>query len=223
MFKLHKGPTNYFHLLLVLIGGLTAASLLYISYLLTIVSFDEAGIDNVFLKPRHVAMSVSTNRAQYAIGDQVKVSVQLDIQGRKTPGVDVVLAYDPTYLEPVSLVPAVQATSPKDKKAAVTSITKGIVRFTPQTYLESSSSRFDTLPYFSIDYDKAQIRFSALMQPLNDFEGKGEIASLYFKAIRPGMTEIKIISDQNSTTDSNVAFGGRDILNSTTNTTINIR
>lgn len=220
MFTLHKGPTNYFHLTLVVIGGLTVASLLYISYLLTIVSFDELGIDSAFVPRRPVIMSLATDRLSYIPGEHVKVSVLLDIEERKTPGIDVVLAYDPMFLELVSLAP--EPTPTKDK-TTVKAVTTGVVRLTPQTYLDASLSKFDNLHYFSIDYDRAQIRFSALMQPLNDFQGKGEIASLYFKALKPGKSDLKLIFDRNNATDSNVAFSGRDILTNVINTTVDIK
>lgn len=226
--KLHKGPTNYFHLTLVIIGGLTAASLLYISYLLTLVSFEELGIDTGFSPKPHIALTVNTDRSFYVLGDRVRTSIMINTE-RKAGGVDIVLAYDPSFLEPLPVAPSALEPLPQKteaqskKKPRVAPITYGIVRLPPATYLDMSASKFVAVPYFSIDYERSYIRFSALTEPLKDFIGEGEVASLYFKTLRQGNTELRLLFTKNETADSNVAFGGQDILNKISNASFEIR
>lgn len=208
MIKISQEKTNYFHLSLIIIAGLGVAALIYISYILTIVVIDETVINPLVLTNRKVALSLTSDKNEYHIGDIAKISVLIDTLGRKTPGVDIILAYNPEFLE---------------ISGKIKSKIKGKEKVKPEDYLDISSSRFDTFPYMSIDLDKSLISFSALMLPLQDFQGSGEIASLNFKTLKSGATQVKFIFERKSTTDSNVAFAGKDILTSVKDLEINIK
>jgi len=209
LIKINKEPTNYFHLILLIIAGVAILAMIYISYILTMIAIDETNtLQSVF--QRKAIMSLVSDKGDYNFGDIVKISVVLSTENRKTPGVDVLLAYDPEFLQALSL-----------SGAKLTG--KGIVKFKSEQILDVSNSKFDTFPYFSIDYNKSLLLFEALTQPLKNFQGIGEIGSLNFKALKSGKTQIKLVFQKGSAIDSNIAFAGRDVLTSVNNVEINIK
>lgn len=213
MFKIHKEPTNYFHLALIIIASITVAAFLYIAYLLTIITIEEVGVPQNFLVKRIATLSLAGNKPSYSVNDVVDVTVDLATRNRKTAGVGILLSYDPAFLEPV----------PQTEIKVVRQKNIESLKAIPEQYLNISASVFDTFPYMNIDYKKSLIHFSALKLPLQDFEGSGTIASLKFKTLQPGVTNLKFVFQKGSTTDTNVAFAGKDVLSSVTDLVINIR
>jgi len=211
MFKLHTGPTNYFHLTLIIIAGIAAAALIYISYLFTMIAIDESAIGVGFIVEQRATLALTSDATEYAKGDTIQALVSLITKNRKTPGADIVLSYDPAFLQLVQI------------DGAKPSVTKGQVRVNPELYLNTTGSGFDTFPFMSVDYSKSIISFAALKLPLKEFQGNGDVASLRFKAIAQGATAIKVVFENGSTTDSNVAFNGRDILTAVTDLSLTIK
>lgn len=195
-----QGPTNWFFVILVFLAGAGAASFVYISLLFFNISIKETGFNqSFFLKHKAVSLSLTTNQTEYNLNDLIEVNVSLDSGGKKTAGVDVSLNYDPKTLE-------LQTTSQTDasKKAG---------RLDPLQFLNTEFSSFDIFPYIKLDKGAGALFFSALAKPLREVQGKGVIAAITFKALKSGKAKINLVFEKDATTDSNVAYLGKDILN----------
>lgn len=70
---------------------------------------------------------------------------------------------------------------------------------------------------------EGSITFSALVMPGQSFSGIGKIASLKFKALKPGETNVYFVFEPNSTQDTNAAFNGQDLLDKVINAVYNIQ
>ena len=70
---------------------------------------------------------------------------------------------------------------------------------------------------------QGSITFSALVMPGQSFTGLGKIASLKFKALKPGETEVYFVFEPDSTQDTNAAFNGQDLLDKVINAVYNIQ
>jgi len=102
-----------------------------------------------------------------------------------------------------------------------------VLNFDPQYLkfekLDYSESLFKTFPPYLVEKEK--IRFSALSLPQESFEGKGKVATLFFKTLKKGETKISFDFQPHSTTDSNIAlYGkGKDVLQKVNNLSISIK
>ena len=70
---------------------------------------------------------------------------------------------------------------------------------------------------------QGSITFSALVMPGQSFSGLGKIASLKFKALKPGETDVYFVFEPGSTQDTNAAFEGQDLLDRVVNAVYNIQ
>lgn len=139
-------------------------------------------------------LSVLPDKGIYKSGDQVVVDVKLFTGGQTTDSTDLVIKYDPEFLEPsqsfatpgqlYSEYPAVQI----DKQAGLIGIS-GI-----------------TLP------------------GSNSFSGVGSFAKLVFKALKEGQTNVSADFRKAATDDSNVVLSGssKDILGSVSDAELTI-
>jgi hypothetical protein len=144
-----------------------------------------------------VKLSLAALQKEYKVGDEIKVSVFIDSGGRIVDGLDVILRYNPAYLE----------------------VEGG------EKFLDSSDSVFSVFPSSKIDPQKGKIVFSALATPpKGKFEGKGRVASISFKAKKKGETEISFVFAPSSTIDTNVSSfsESKDILEKVENLKLKI-
>ncbi|MEK7635986.1 MAG: hypothetical protein AAB405_02765 [Patescibacteria group bacterium] len=145
-----------------------------------------------------VIISLSADKKEYNFDELVNVGVLLKLADKKTPGVDVLLKYDPKSLE-------------LQKIAGGKLQTSGIVSDSKQI-LKTDSSSFETFPYLKADILSGSIFFSALAQPMKDVIGEANIASIVFKAVRKGNTKISLVFDKSLNQDTGVFYMGEDIL-----------
>ena len=131
-------------------------------------------------------LSFSLEKENFNVGETFLAKVLVDPGQKKTVGADVVLEYDPNFLELIE----------EDGK-----------------FVDFSESIFDLFPVGRYDSTTGEIRFSALIsahQPA--LGGGGIVGTLKFKALKQGDTELSFVYEFRSTTDSNIAFKGKDIL-----------
>lgn len=137
-------------------------------------------------------LSLIADKTSYSENDQVVVDVRLFTGGYTTDSVDLVVKFDPAFLQPeekfadtgniYSEYPAVQV----DRKL-------GLVGISGITVPGSKS-----------------------------FLGSGSFAKLYFKALKQGQTQVNIDFEKDATSDSNVVIskGTEDILGNVTDANI---
>ena len=139
-------------------------------------------------------LSVSPSAKTVNVGDTFTVDVLLDTQGQPIDGVDIKsLNYNPYYMQ---LVDADAATDG-------TQIAAGTLM--PSTLANSA----DTV--------NGKVVFSQITNAGTNYTGSGKLATLTFKAITAGPSNLTFDFVQGATTDSNVASQGNDILSSVTN------
>jgi len=146
----------------------------------------EAGTSS--FQPKLAILSLDSFKVNYQLGETLPLIINLDSKGLMVDGVDVLITYDPSYLEPQFL--------------------------TDKNPLDTTESVFAVFPLVKVDEAIGQIKFSALSSPAQSFTGKGQVAKLQFKTIRQGETFLKIKFKPGLTNDSNVALAGkgRDVL-----------
>src|SRR3989344_2727162 len=193
-----EGVYNFFHItLFIAIAMLVSLGL----YLFTVIA--EEDIASMQTAPGNdtvASLRLSVDSPVYATGDEVLATVLLTTN-RRTLGVDVVIQFDPDYLE---LVQGTGTTLDLVKNNAPAAAYFAQVK--PPIY--------DNFPYAKLERrgEMMTFSFSAITKPLETFKGSGAVATLRFQALKPGVTAITIISDERKPQDSNVAFEGRDIL-----------
>src|SRR3989344_2243129 len=127
------------------------------------------------------------DKTSYKKGDSVTVDVRLFTGGYTTDSTDLVIKYDPKFLEPDAKTFAVQG----------------------QIYSE--------YPALQVDKAAGLIGVSGITVPGNDgFLGVGSFAKLNFKALQDGQTQVMVDFEAGKTADSNVVLSGssKDILGS---------
>ncbi|MBI4036314.1 hypothetical protein HY386_00350 [Candidatus Daviesbacteria bacterium] len=131
------------------------------------------------------------------VGDIVSVRVRVITGGRPTTGTDLVLRYDPKILE----------------AASDGSIVKGTI--------------YDEYPLINVDNEAGVIRISGVESATgtDSFNGVADFATINFRAQTIGKSELVVDMIPGLTNESNVVESGSnaDILQSVTNTTINVQ
>ncbi|MBI2450947.1 MAG: hypothetical protein HYV52_01245 [Parcubacteria group bacterium] len=202
-----KGKTRWFFIVVVFLTGVGFTSLIYISLLSTSL-YIEGLNEYIYKKQPLVALSLITPKVEnYKIGDLVEVGILLENGQKKTTGVDIVLTYDPQIVE-------LQGKNSQIKQNGKTE---------PKNFLDVEFSSFDFFPYFNLNTKNGKIYFSALARPLREVVGKGVIATLTFKVIKTGETSINLVFEKGLSSDSNVAYAGRDILKQVRNLNLVIK
>ena len=139
------------------------------------------------------SLSLIADKTSYKKGDTVTLDVKLFTGGYTTDSTDLVVKYDPSFLEPNSKTFAQQG----------------------QVYSE--------YPALQVDKEKGLIGISGITVPGNSgFSGVGSFAKLNFTAVQDGQTQVTIDFQAGQTADSNVVLSGssKDILGNVANADI---
>ncbi len=186
---------DFFHVTLFIVIALLSALGLYL--FIVIAEQDTSSMQGAPTNDTVASLRLVADKPAYAVGDEVFVTALLSTN-RRTSGVDIVIQFDPDYLELIhGTATALGLSSP----AAV-------------YFAEARPPIYENFPYAKLERqgEMMTFSFSAITKPLETFKGGGPVATLRFKALKPGVTVIDIISDEKRPQDSNVAFEGRDIL-----------
>lgn len=138
-------------------------------------------------------LSLVLDKKVYKRGDPVVIGVKLFTGGYTTDSTDLVIKYDPAFLEPNS-----------------------------EKFAESGNI-YSEYPAIQIDKEKGLVGISGITTPgSNSFQGVGSFAKLNFRALKDGQTEVSIDFEPDKTADSNVVLSGssKDILGSVKNADI---
>lgn len=173
-----------------------------------VLNLKEAAREEITIKP--VSLVLNSDKKEAKVGDLIKVMVNLDLAGQKTNGVDIVIKYDPQLIK-------IEPINPKAKKISIDG------RVEPKDYLDVSSSSFNIFPYLKIDNLSNLVSFSALADPQKEISGEGNVVVLMFKAVKKGTANIEIVFQKDANSDSNVAYGGKDILGKVFGVNIDIK
>jgi hypothetical protein len=139
-------------------------------------------------------MSVSPASQTVKAGDSFTVSVKLDTQGAAIDGVDIrYLTFNPSLLQ----VEDANTSTPG-------------VQISPQSLMAMTVLN-------SVDNTAGKIAFSQVAAGGTKYSGSGTLATIRFKAMAQGTASLVFGYTPKSTTDSNVASGGSDILNAVVN------
>lgn len=155
-------------------------------------------LETVKPEAESVMVLLSADKKEYNLNELVNIGVLLNLADKKTPGVDILIKYDPKFLE-------------LQKTAGGALQTSGKVS-DPKQILKTTNSSFDTFPYLKADVLSGSIFFSALAQPKKDVIEEANIASIIFKAVKKGNTKIELVFDKSLNQNSGVFYMGKDIL-----------
>ncbi len=133
---------------------------------------------------RKAILSLSSQKKENKIGQIFSVEILLDTKDFEIDGVDVFLKYDPKMLE---------ISGKEGSRIRVGNVFKNFMGS-------------------EINKETGLIKFSALSEPKEKFQGQGKIATINFKSLKEGMTRISFIFERGLTTDSNVSRKGEDVL-----------
>lgn len=139
-------------------------------------------------------LSLSPSSQTVNVGDTLTVNIMLDTSGQPIDGVDIqALHYNPYNLQ----------LQDADSATAGTQIQPGTLMTTTVAN--------------SVDTTNGKIVFSQITSGGTTYTGSGNLATVTFKALVAGTTNLTIDFTQGATTDSNIASAGSDILSSVTN------
>lgn len=144
-------------------------------------------------------LSLSPSSQSVNVGDTFTVTVNLDTQNVNIDGVDLrYLNYNPALLQIQDANPSVSG-----------------VQVAPGTLMPSTLAN-------SVNSDLGRLIFSQVTLGGSKYKGSGVLATITFKALAAGNANVSLNYTQNSTTDSNVAAAGIDVLNAVVNGSYNI-
>lgn len=213
-FKIVKTPTNYFQLTILTLLSIGVGFLMYLSWTITMINFEELQSTIPFqFSPKKAVLSLTVPKTEYQIGEMIDVKTSLEIKKGKIQGVDLLIKYDPNFLIPLTV------SGQKEDLAKET----GSIRVDPLKYLDTQETSFDIFPFLTINEKSGLISFSALTKPLQELSGDIVICSLKFLAIKNGETSLDIVFEKGKTEESNVASSGRDILENVKNLNLIIK
>lgn len=133
-------------------------------------------------------LSVSPSSQSLKVGDTFTVNINLDTQGKMIDGVDIrYLNYNPNIIQ-------IQDSGIE----AGVQIAPG--NLMPLTLVNK------------VDESLGRVTFSQVVAGGSKYTGSGVLATITFKAVAPGNTDLTFDYSPNSTTDSNIASGGLDVL-----------
>lgn len=139
------------------------------------------------------SLDLVADKASYVKGEAMVIDVKLSTGGHTTDSTDIVVKYDPAFLEPDS------------KNFAAT------------------GGLYSEYPAVQVEKENGLIGISGITSPdSNGFKGEGSFAKLSFKAIKSGQTRVAIDFVPGQTADSNVVLSDStvDILGSVKNADI---
>jgi hypothetical protein len=139
-------------------------------------------------------LSVSPSTQSVNVGDTISISVNLDTQGSSIDGVDLrYLNYNPALLQV------------QDANTSTTGVQITAGSLMPMTLANS------------VDTSLGKITFSQVVAGGNKYKGSDTLATISFKALAAGTANLTFNYTLNSTTDSNVASSGSDVLSAVVN------
>jgi hypothetical protein len=200
--QISKNPQGWFksHLVRIIIVVLiigVLAEVFFGAYTL----FSPSGSKKLSFLPQQTGemtsakLSLIPDKTSYKKGDTVTVDVKLFTGSYVTDSADVVIKYDPAFLQ----------ASSKD--------------------FAQAGNLYSEYPAVQVDEKNGLIGISGItLQGQKSFSGTGVFAKLNFKALKDGQTEVTIEYQPESTADSNVLLTSstEDILGSVGNASINI-
>ncbi len=144
-------------------------------------------------------LSVSPSSHTVKAGDTFSVSVRLDTQGDSIDGVDLrYLNYNSSLLQVLDA-----------------DVAKSGVQVTPGTLMPMTLLN-------NVDQASGKISFSQVSAGGTKYKGSGTLATISFKALASGSTQLTFNHTPSNTTDSNVAMAGKDTLSAVINGSITI-
>lgn len=154
---------------------------------------------NIRNEAREVTLSIEPQSGTVKTGEVFKVDIILDTTKSPIDGVDIyVLHFDPTILQVVDDL---------TEQAGI--------QIQPGTILPVAAGNI-------ADQTAGIIKFSMVSNPGTNFTGKGILASIHFKAIKVGVSDLKFDFTAGSTVDTNAAFSGQDQLRQVLNASYSI-
>lgn len=142
------------------------------------------------------SLSVSPNSKTITVGDTFDISIHLDTEGGFVDGVDIVyLNFNPTILQV------------QDSNLSMTGI-----------QIATGTLLLNTLAD-DVDNTLGKISLSQIYLGGGSFKGSGILATITFKALKVGTSNLTFDYEKDNTKDCNTAFGGVDILSSVSNGT----
>ena len=167
----------------------------------------------------------ATNTTPVPLNGEFDTYIHLSTDPSANPsgirGVDVVLAFNDTYLEPVEFQPL--ATTTSLKTYAPLNSSDGTFNFTAARLDTNSNSRTDRIEFGTVTY-----QWGAPTPITAPFNGSGQqLARIRFRVRQTGVTStpITIVHTPGTTNDSNITSAlnpPTDILNSVTNFTVSL-
>ena len=136
---------------------------------------------------RAATLSVSPSSGTFIVGAPFTVQLVLDTQGSSTQGVDV---HDLRFNSSLLQVSGAQIASGSLPGTVVANV---------------------------VDNQSGSVDFSEVFSASTTYSGAGILASVTFRPIAPGTASVSFDYTPSSTTDSNVANGGSDLLSGVTN------
>lgn len=189
--------TNLGKIIIALLVVAVVGELIYGSYTLFSPSKSKQGL-SPFTKVNNLenaTISLVPDKNTYKKGETVSVDVKVFTGGYTTDSTDLVIKYDPLFLEP-----------DKNKFAETGKI-------------------YSEYPAIEVNKEQGMIGISGITTPGEEsFLGTGSFAKLNFTALKEGETVLQIDFQQNKTDESNVVLTNSttDILGSVNNAKINI-
>jgi hypothetical protein len=150
---------------------------------------DDISMSVVELKKTGTKLSLATASERVKVGQTFTVDIRLDSQDTDIDGVDLYsLKFDPEYL---TVVDADRSTT------GTQIISAGLL---PITVVNR------------VDQNKGLIQFAQVTEGGTTFKGKGKLATVTFKTLKNGATDLNFDFIPGNTTDTNVAAHGQDQL-----------
>lgn len=144
-------------------------------------------------------LSLQTASTAVKVGDTFSVDMVLDTAGMPIDAVDIFsLHYDPKVLQVV------------DDNSAVAG-----VQITPGKILTANGPNM-------VDAKAGTIKLGQAAVGGTNYTGKGVLATIHFKALAAGNSDLKFDFALGNTIDTNAAYNGKDQLSSVSNLMINV-
>lgn len=131
-----------------------------------------------------------------ATGTSFPINIMLDTRGRSVDGVDVVLSYNRTMAKVI------------DADGGNTG-----AQIIPGTLLPNTTVN-------DVSESSGRITFSQITAGNGTFNGSGVLATINVRALAPGAANFTFTFTKGRTNDTNVSFGGADLLDAVTNATL---
>lgn len=139
------------------------------------------------------SLSLSSDKTTLKVGEAVKVSVKLKINGKSSTASDLTIKYDPKFLYPVS------KTNPFEK-----------------------GDLYERIVFNAADFKTGLATMSAISSADKQASGEGVLAVIQFRALKEGQTGVKVVFSLDNTTDSNVVVDARDVLTNASDLSLQI-